>query len=295
MKGSYEIFEASTLADPGLEVRADSGTPVVDDHWIVADRSWPFFSGICRGTISQMISHPDDPVQPRILRTYTVLQAIRTDWAGSLILLVGLSPQGAALSIASNIAGAVSLAIDPDPARLRQVVRTGAVDFVVNTLDEAIRAMKNEIRRGSPLSVALDLDPSTALAEIAERGLVPQLFSVFTPAVPDVSQRAVQLHQLGSDVISFQEGNLPPDPMPAFRNSQPLLDNLLEQHSWQLVTRTFQTPAELRSFDARALNLLSPKDTLRRRWLHSVARILQRQRPPQRSLWLTAEEAAALS
>jgi urocanate hydratase len=240
-----------------------------------------------------MTSHPGDEAQPRILRTYTVLQQLRSEWAGSLILMVGLSPQGAALSIASNIAGAVSLAIDHDPAHLREVVRTGAVDFVVNTLDEAIRAMKNELRRGSPLSVALDLNPASALAEIAERGLAPQLFSVFS-AAPEIGQRALELQQVGAELIFFEDEGLNPDPSPGFRSSVPLLSSLLEQRSWQLVTRTFETSAALRAFDAQALEQLSPEDTLRRRWLQSAPRILQRQRPPQRSLWLTTEEAAIL-
>jgi len=238
---------------------------------------------------------PGDAVQPRILRTYTVLQQLRPDWAGSLILSVGLGPQGAALSIASNIAGAVSLAIDHDPTHLREVVRTGAVDFVVNTLDEAIRAMKNEVRRGTPLSVALDLEPTAALAEIAERGLAPQLFSVFSAAVPGIDHRALELQQIGAELISFQDDDVTSDPQPGFRNSQTLLAPLLEQRSWQLVTCTFETAGHLRAFDARALELLSPEDTLRRHWLQSAPRILQRQRPPQRSLWLTTEEAATFS
>jgi len=244
-----------------------------------------------RVTISQMTSPPGDAVQPRILRTYTVLQRLRPDWAGSLILSVGLGPHGAALSIASNIAGAVSLAIDHDPAHLREVVRTGAVDFVVNTLDEAIRAMKNEVRRGTPLSVALDLEPTAALAEIAERGLAPQLFSIFSSVVPGIDQRALELQQSGAQLISFQDDEVSSDPLPGFRSSQTLLASLLEQRHWQLVTRTFETASELRAFDAKALELISTEDTLRRRWLQSAPRILQRQRPPQRTLWLTVEES----
>ena len=79
--------------------------------------------------------------------------------AGLLILSLGLNPAGAALSTAANVAGAVSLAIDNNLTRLREVVRTGACDFVVTTLDEAIRAMKNEVRKHAPLSVALEADP----------------------------------------------------------------------------------------------------------------------------------------
>jgi urocanate hydratase len=72
----------------------------------------------------------------------------------------------------------------------------------------------------------------------------------------------------------------------------------LNSRKWTLQTFTFDTASALRSFDAKALQLLSPKDpqeTLRRRWLEAATRILQRQRPPQRSIWLTRSEAEMLS
>src|SRR5580698_5165161 len=85
--------------------------------------------------------------QERILRMVTVLHALRESWGGALIVACGLNPQGAALALASNIAGAVCLSVDGDPARLKDALRSGSCDFVVNTLDEALRAMKNEVRK----------------------------------------------------------------------------------------------------------------------------------------------------
>ncbi len=129
-------------------------------------------------------------VQSRILRAYTALLQLRPDWGGALILSLGLAPDGAALAAAANIAGAVSLSIDDDSDRIREIVRTGAVDFVVHTLDEAIRAMKNEVRKRAPLSVALSADPLASLEEAAARGLAPQLFSSFLPLDPKISEIA---------------------------------------------------------------------------------------------------------
>lgn len=242
------------------------------------------------------------PDQPKILGIYTALHQISSAWGGQLILSLGLSPEGAALSIAANIAGAVSLAIDHDPTHLREVVRTGAVDFVVNTLDEAIRAMKNEIRKDAPLSVALNADPIPTLNEILDRGLSPQLFSTFLPPsgltpeqISTFIRAAHRFQSQGASLIDFS-GESHPHPT-SFTSSDTLLNPLLAERHWTLRTLPFDTPAALRAFDAKALTLLSredPQDTLRRRWLEAVPRILQRQRPPQRSLWLTESESSAI-
>ncbi len=249
-----------------------------------------------------MSSHPTpDQTQPQSLRTYTTLHQIKPTWGGQLILSLGLNPAGAALSIAANIAGAVSLAIDNNPTHIREVVRTGAADFVVNTLDEAIRAMKNEVRKHAPLSVALNAKPFQVLNEILDRGLSPQLFSIFlAPAAltPEQSttltQAAHQFQSQGASLIDFSG-----DPHPAhFTPSDTLLIPLMAERHWTLQTLTFDTPAALRAFDAKALTLLShedPYDALRRRWLEAAPRILQRQRPPHRSLWLTEAESSAIS
>jgi urocanate hydratase len=244
-------------------------------------------------TIFKMASPPNpDQTQARILRTFTTLHQLRPTWAGSLILSLGLDHAGSALSIAANIAGAVSLAIDNDPARLREATRTGAVDFTVTTLDEAIRAMKNEVRKQTPLSVALNADPILTLDEIHERGLAPQLFATFLPSHPRIAQAATHLHFLDAALVDFTDAI---EPASGFQPSRPILTPLLEARGWTLQTFTFDTPADLRSFDTEALALLPSEDTLRRRWLESAPRILQRQRPPHRTLWLTDSETGALT
>lgn len=236
-------------------------------------------------------STPDE-TQARILRTYTTLHQLRSAWGGALILSLGLDSQGSALSLAANIAGAVSLAIDDDPVRIREATRTGAVDFTVNTLDEAIRAMKNEVRKQTPLSVALNASPTHTLSEILERGLAPQLFATFLPLNSEITHAASTLHSLGAVLVDFTGTPTPP---PGFQSSQSILDKSLEAHGWSLQTFVFDTPVALRSFDAAALKLLPSQDTLRRRWVEAASRVLQRQRPPSRTLWLTEAETAVLT
>jgi urocanate hydratase len=226
---------------------------------------------------------PDDP-QTRILRTHTVLHALRPAWAGALILNLGLDPIGSAVSFAANIAGAVCLTLESDPALLRNAQRTGSCDFVVNTLDEALRAMKNEIRKHRPLSVGLESDPAAALAEITERGLAPELFTA--PATHP--EAAACFRSLGAITLAFH-----PEPATTPRETAAyLLAAFLAAHPYQLHTETLPTAAALRAFDTRALDLLPKEDHLRRQWLASAARILPRDR--HRTLWLTEQEATAL-
>lgn len=237
-----------------------------------------------------MVSPPNDFLQVGVLRAYTTLAQIRPDWGGGLVLSLGLSPAGLALPIASNIAGAVSLSIDQDPDHLRNVVRSGAVDFVVHSLDEAVRAMKNEIRKHAPLSVALNAPPIETLEEIQTRGLAPQLFANFLPFEPRILTAAENFRAWGAELVDFAG-----ESEAGFRPSAAILEDLLASRSWQLQRYAFPSSGQLRDFDALALRSMPQEDRLRRRWLEAAPRILQRQRPPERCLWLSPAEQDRLS
>jgi urocanate hydratase len=210
-------------------------------------------------------------------------------WPGALILNIGLDAAGEAVSFAANIAGAVCLSLESDPALLRNAQRTGSCDFVVNTLDEALRAMKNEVRKRLPLSVGLAADPAKILAEATERGLAPQLFT----APEDYPEAAVRLRSFGAQTLSFARLT---DPAPEPDSAAAILAATLAEHAWRLQSVPFPNSTAVRAFDARALTLLDPDepaDRLRRQWLLAAARILPRDR--HRTLWLTAEEAATIA
>jgi urocanate hydratase len=160
--------------------------------------------------------------------------------------------------------------------------------------------MKNEVRKHAPLSVALQANPFLALKEILDRGLSPQLFSTFlSPSGRNPQQTSTFIHAVdrfqsqGASLVDFSTGESTPQPTP-FTPSGTLLIPLLAECHWALHTFSFETPAALRTFDSHALSVLSPQDTLRRRWLEAAPRILQRERPPQRTLWLAPSEAEAL-
>jgi hypothetical protein len=98
-----------------------------------------------------------------------------TGLGGKLLYAGEPTPSGCRLLRAAAIAGAASLTASADSAALRAGLREGAVDFVVNSLDEALRILKNEIRRRQPVAVGVSLPPASVEREMQERGVVPDL------------------------------------------------------------------------------------------------------------------------
>jgi urocanate hydratase len=229
--------------------------------------------------------------QAHILRTLTVLHTLRQDWGGSLILCCGLAPQGSALALASNIAGGVCLNIEEEPNILRAAMRSGSCDFIVNTLDEALRAMKNEVRKHLPLSVGLQGNPTLILRELLERGVAPELFTDFTGSISH--HEAVRAFKSSGALIVRFDSTLPIGDEESL-DANSTLNTFIHDRQWLLQSFPFDTQAALRAFDAHALTLLPEDDLLRRRWLQAAPKILQRERPIRRALWVTEPEKQIL-
>ena len=216
-------------------------------------------------------------LQLEVLRAYTSLRMAREDWGGCLILNLGLDDGGAVHSRAANVAGAVCLSLEADGALGRAALRSGACDFAVNTLDEALRAMKNEVRQRRPLSVGLVGPMAQYLAEMVDRGVQPEL----------CTGRAGQDEQ-DSVAVLAQRG------MKAAVEAMDL-SRWLAERGWQAVAISANTPADLREADERALAMVGAGDLVRRQWLQRVPRLLPREEAKRRVLWATAEEAKELA
>ncbi len=217
-------------------------------------------------------------LQRQTLRLYGELAARRVNSAGSLVFACGAGVSATGLPAAVSIAGGTSLLLDSDAAAVKSVFRQGGVDFVVNTLDEALRVLKNEIRKHRPLSVALEGEVQPALEEMQERGVLPDLQVLLESG--DVYPGAEQL-------VLTREGAVvaPSDELVGW----------LREHGWAEVVIERATTAELRELDARLLAMLPEGDGVRRAW---VQRIAHYQRPAPggaRVVWLTAPEQEQLA
>ena len=104
------------------------------------------------------------------------------DLAGKLIVSGGMGGMGGAQPLAATMAGACFLGIDVDAERIKKRLKTGYCDFMVNTLDEALRILKNAVRKKEAVSVGLVGNCADVIPELAERGVVPDILTDQTSA-----------------------------------------------------------------------------------------------------------------
>ena len=104
------------------------------------------------------------------------------DLAGKLIVSGGMGGMGGAQPLAATMTGACYLGIEVDPERIKKRLRTGYCDFMVNSLDEALRILKNAVRKKENISVGLVGNCGDIIPELAERGVVPDILTDQTSA-----------------------------------------------------------------------------------------------------------------
>ncbi len=104
------------------------------------------------------------------------------DLAGKLIVSGGMGGMGGAQPLAATMNGAAFLGIDVDPERIKKRLKTGYCDFMVNSLDEALRILKNAVRKKENVSVGLVGNCADIIPELAERGVVPDILTDQTSA-----------------------------------------------------------------------------------------------------------------
>jgi urocanate hydratase len=135
--------------------------------------------------------------------------------AGKLIVSGGMGGMGGAQPLAATMTGAAFLGIDVDPERIKKRLKTGYCDFMVTTLDEALRILKNAIRKKENVSVGLVGNCADVIPELAERGVVPDILTDQTSAhdplngyVPNGMSLADALELRERDPKAYEEKSL---------------------------------------------------------------------------------------
>lgn len=192
---------------------------------------------------------------------------------GKLLLRSDYDVDGIASVVAGSIAGAVSICVDGDGEPLRDGLRAGLIDFVVANLDEALRIVKNEIRRALPVSVGLTADPDSNIIAMIERGLQPDLVS------------GIEASQAN---IFVERGALPmPDPMSPDSGSA-----LLE---WTIANNPGQSMARIAQIAGGALDPARSDSGARGRWLEQAPRFMGRAFGLRQCVRMTDTEASAFT
>src|SRR6201993_2434967 len=137
------------------------------------------------------------------------------DLHGRLIVSGGMGGMGGAQPLGATMTGAAFLGIDVDPERIKKRLKTGYCDFMVTTLDEALRILKNAVRKKENVSVGLIGNCADVIPELAERGVVPDIMTDQTSAhdplngyVPNGMNLAEALELRQRDPQAYQEKSL---------------------------------------------------------------------------------------
>jgi hypothetical protein len=220
------------------------------------------------------------------LRLYGRLIGEREDWSGALVLCCGEGCVANGIPAAVSIAGGAALAIDADAGALKSAMRAGELDFVVNTLDEALRTLKNQIRQRRPLSVGLIADVPAALAEMVERGVLPELLLVEMDQSAQAILRSESIRALEAMGMTVRQANEPADERPA--------TILLGKPRYETYLPAVDA-AGLKAIDERLPAIFPADDIVRRRWVQRVGSYLREARSGGRWIWLSEEEQKQLA
>jgi hypothetical protein len=206
-------------------------------------------------------------------QAYARLMCNQPSLGGKLLYAGELDEPGRALACAANIAGAATLAASANQAARKQAMREGIVDFLVTSLDEALRILKNQIRKREPVSVCVGAATEVVEREMQERGVLPDLVrplaapqfargSMRAPVVPDrVPDRVLDRlpDHVQDRVVDREEAGVPGEPM--------------QWLTWRVAT---EPALWLPQLDAIALACLPPGAGAARRWLQKAPRYLGR-------------------
>jgi urocanate hydratase len=159
-------------------------------------------------------------------------------------------------------------------------VKTGYCDVMVNNLDEALRILKNAVRKREPASVGLIGNPFEITQEMTSRGIVPDLLANIADSASE-SASAPQggthaLHKLGSILL----GGI--DQSPAADDGATVC----------FVALSGET-ADIQRIDRLLLELFPEDESFARR-LRILQRRVRYQGLPSRALWLDGEQRKRL-
>ena len=207
---------------------------------------------------------------------YLALSGVaRERFAGELggRVLLSIGGGGQAAIVAASIAGAASLWVDAEAEILRGAMRAGLCNFVVGTLDEALRILKNEVRQKRPVSVGLPADPAACLREMVERGFQPDLI---VGSAAGSEQPMATLIERGAVIVSKREE--------AERDTSLL--------SWSVDTEAARAMPQISRVAAESLDPERADTAARLRWLEVSQRYLGRNFARQGCVRMDRDESA---
>ena len=223
-----------------------------------------------------MVVQPVSPssLQRQTLLLYGELLALREHWGGKLVLCGGPGVSATGLAAAVSIAGGTTLVVDPDVSTVKRVFRDGGLDFVVNTLDEALRTLKNEVRKGQPLGIGLTAEFPVALGTMSVRGVLPDLFVDFD----------------GTNLEVECIARLSPQTSAGEAEASEISQTWLSYREWSSHEIVAGEGVAMSRLESALREVIPEADLLRRKWLQQIAQYQRSARAGSRWIWLTSDE-----
>jgi urocanate hydratase len=146
--------------------------------------------------------------------------------AGRTILTAGLGGMGGAQPLAATLAGAATLCVEVDPARIERRIAMRYLDEATDSLDDALTRVRSAASDGRALSVGLLGNAADIVPELARRGetfdlvtdqtaahdpltgYVPQGLDVEAAALLRASDPDEYLRRAGASIAAHVEGLL---------------------------------------------------------------------------------------
>ncbi len=101
---------------------------------------------------------------------------------GKFVLTAGLGGMGGAQPLSITMNEGVGLIVEVDPERAERRRAIGYVDTVVDTLEEAMTLVEENVKAKTPRSIGLIGNASDVYAELSARGVVPDVVTDQTSA-----------------------------------------------------------------------------------------------------------------
>ncbi len=101
---------------------------------------------------------------------------------GKMVLTAGLGGMGGAQPLAVTMNEGVVIAAEVDPERVEKRLKTGYVDMMVDSVDQALSLAEDAMRQGLPLSIGLLGNAADVYEEFVKRGVTPSLVTDQTSA-----------------------------------------------------------------------------------------------------------------
>jgi len=173
--------------------------------------------------------------------TYETLGSLarQRGWAslkGKFVLTAGLGGMGGAQPLAITMNEGVGLIIEVDPDRARRRREIGYVDLVVDTLEEAMTLVEENLDKETPRSIGLVGNAADVYPELVIRGIVPDVVTDQTPA---------------HDVMMYVPSGLSIVAAEEMRKSDP---REYERHSMESMARHVQAMLDLQKAGAEVFD-----------------------------------------